>query len=1018
MSRECLDFNGLEHAQNLSTNILLDISTASSLPTVPIQAESQHSLSSFGSKIQPENVNDLSVAVASVAMVEKHPQQELQAKIIIKSSSKHFDENVQLSSEIVPKRILNCRPPSSFIKVRTFNPADTPLNLPLSLEATSLSSRLKASIMVPNTRNIMSKLYAHSKATSINDKAAFNNDIFQPFLANRSEVNDESTIFDDMTMDNILDYMLSTKVEDDDKKGPLFLYVTPRFYIEDVVRMNFYDLVAIDKPGRRISNMKSLQMQYGLSSKQLMILSLHGILIDHSDNMDGDDDAEFIPILQFMKEKQQLEFLRSGRFFGNFQELKAFCAWRKFTRRERHRRATKALSEYSFFAESELIQAQQSITELCFHMEANVELFYFHGKGSINIADFLDRQMEHVETIKERLSKMHLQLGDTIYGQYVTYAAGAKLENSIAAVKKIHPRKDAMKATIAEDDSLKEQEWYQLRSIQRVSMAFKEKLTKLFILAQFKFDYTIAVVLEKFWLRFKQFISGVPLLKDNAVNYWELDRSKFDNKGRPVSSFFTFQDGDKILEDDVVGEAVKMIFEDEIDESKNSNNIEATEKTNELIKLAFSLMDRRDNDVDSKVKVMKSNRMKHIFNGMKIQNGWEDAGSHANVSVNISSNRTSALTMSEMMSLNSLNGLSVIITPSKDSLMSNMHALCGCIGSLIENLPNMRRHPFICNSLLTTAVPNKEELPELGIGITGADDVTDENISKSSKYFTCLIVHPIFNSTEAYNLAVECLNLARNAYFEACVLDSFTFKLLEVMKKLWFLSPNVIAKQIERSLVLAKVKDFLDNPGSLDDITRLNARDTSRIVAIRNTATYLDESIQILSSIKNIKFPLGLIASFDPILSQLRFYRAMQEKTFYERLPTSFTSRSKIFYDTLQVMEKMFSSRGTGLEELVMLLKRLKNFEKSKEPFHSEIEACETMFNVIRNHKKLSHNGSDTILKDLEAIKSTISRRRTLLQQERIDPSRMHQALMDGIERLMACMNRARSLLLSQIQVQ
>jgi hypothetical protein len=63
---------------------------------------------------------------------------------------------------------------------------------------------------------------------------------------------------------------------------------------------------------------------------------------DHTTESAG----ELVSITQFMLEKSQLEYLRTGRFFGCFKECKAFNAWRYYAR---HSAVVKANQEVCLY---------------------------------------------------------------------------------------------------------------------------------------------------------------------------------------------------------------------------------------------------------------------------------------------------------------------------------------------------------------------------------------------------------------------------------------------------------------------------------------------------------------------------------------------------------------------------------------------------------------------------------------------------------------------------------------------
>ena len=901
-----------------------------------------------------------------------------------------------------------------------------PCRFPSANSATrvSLANRLAASILL-NTHEIVNPSPREAAAPSSAQVSS-------------GGLHEESTVFDTMSMDDIIDYLLSAKESESESSRPIYMYVTPRFNVEYVPYPNFYDLVPVDKPGRQSLKMKDLQREAGLCGGKLMQLSLFGLSVVADPRGEGEDAlTDFTPLREFVKEKQQVEFLRTGRLFGRFRELRTFYWWRWRTRRNSVERKTAALLQHSFFSEAELMHCQRSIAEICFAMESEVELFCFHGVGSINFMDFLDLQMAKVEESRRRLAEFHSRLGDMIHGQVVAYSSGSKLESSVKAVKNIHPMKEMLKT--AADNNVLPEEWMRLRAVQRVTLTFQEKILRIFVVAQYKFDHTIAVILEKFWNRLKLLVSGVPATYRSAQkkeqNYWEVDLARFDKAGRPISPYFraldaphasspsgAAADGASLSLEQV---AAMIAAEGAADSATGSSEEGECSGVASVLQAYLDSQHSHLTDAGASSGSAERRAGPTLHKGMKVPDDWDENSSHLSICVHLTSNSKTPISVADLLRLNSVESLAVTISPSKADLMVAMHALCGSLGNLLEQLPNFRRHSFVVAAVqagseaVAATSAASAEVPELGIGIVGVDDITEDNISKSSKYFTCLIVHAIFNSTNAYSLAADTLNLVRRAYQEASVLQSYFVKLLEVARKLWYITPQVLAKQMERSLVLGKMKDFIEAPHALEDIKRLGDRDVSRMAAIKSADSFLREALSILEHMKDIKFPLGLIASFRPVLKQLRLYCAMQAKTFHERLPGSFTSRCRMFYDFLQHLDRLYSEQSIGFDALILMMKRVQNFDHCRDVFDAEMDICDALFGIVsKNAASASAPAAEEdsvklLSSAMEAAKPKGSHGRS----SRIDPVRLHAAMLDAVDRMLGSMNRARSLLLSQVQV-
>ena len=888
-------------------------------------------------------------------------------------------------------QVINSNPPNSYPMINN-----------------SLATRLTANTIVTNNACIFTNETIGGKFPILN----FDTDTAS------SRHHEDSTVFDEMSMDSILDYLLAAKDTSNSLRHCQYIYVTPRYNIDKVHRPNFYDLVALDKPGHRLSSIKDFQRRLNAVGGRLMQLSLHGLLVLKDDNVTiGEfrdpvtepDVTEFIPLRDFMRERQQVAFLRSGRFFGLNREMKTFYWWKWFTRRSNVNRTKTFLTRNTFFSEIELLRGQQIIAEKCSQIETNVELFFFHGKGAINIADFLNHQVEKIENVKTRLLEYHIELGDLIHGQYLSYMSSDKIAECLKAVKNLHPMKDAL-VTVADEKNLSE-EWLRLRAVQRVSLSFREKINRLFLLAQFKFDHSVAIILERFWKRFHLFIAGISFLESGAEasEHWELDSSAFDKNGQPISPFFSDSQKENL-------NSMGLPF-DEVLSTYCADGVDDVGRVAAVVLDYLSAQKAIPAETSESSFINQTIEEVRTTNELKIDDNWANQGCHAKICVHLTSNNSLPMTINEIMSLNSIEKVEVMLRPSRSELMIQVHGMCGRIGDLLEQLPSFRLHPFILEAPDRSSFSAvKDSVPELGIGIVGVDDISEENISKSSKYFTCLIVHPIFNSTNAYNWAVSVLNYIRKAYLEASLLRPYFGKLLEITHKLWYITPQVIAKQIERSLALNKMREFIDTPTALDDIKRLAARDASRMTAVKGAEVYLLESTGKIGAIQDIKFRLGFVASFQPALGQLLLFRTMQAKTFFERLPGSFGHRCRTFQDYLIDLEKLFSKSDTDLNSLILLMQRLKNFDLSRESFDSESGICESLFSIVSSKSKATGDGEG---EDISAnmLIAKIEMRRKAHSLGRIDPIRLYRAMQDANDRLLSTINRARGHLLSQVPV-
>lgn len=162
--------------------------------------------------------------------------------------------------------------------------------------------------------------------TKMNDTNG-NNIVIPTNRINSVDLFSESNIFSSNDIDKILNYLLNAdkgigeNILNCENK---YVHVTSKYNLEPVVRKNFYDLLIIDLPCDPSESNKSVAIVRGKGMKQelprneIMQLSLYGLLC-HCTERIGQIDYEydeFISLKDFMMEREQFLFLRSGTFFG------------------------------------------------------------------------------------------------------------------------------------------------------------------------------------------------------------------------------------------------------------------------------------------------------------------------------------------------------------------------------------------------------------------------------------------------------------------------------------------------------------------------------------------------------------------------------------------------------------------------------------------------------------------------------------------------------------------------------
>lgn len=268
---------------------------------------------------------------------------------------------------------------------------------------------------------------------------------------------------------------------------------------------------------------------------------------------------------------------------------------------------------------------------------------------------------------------------------------------------------------------------------------------------------------------------------------------------------------------------------------------------------------------------------------------------------------------------------------------------------------------------------------------------------------------PVYTSTRGHDIVVDAIRLLQQAYFEACRVDSFLHRLFEIVRKLWALAPSSLAKQTERSLVLNKIREFINTPNSIEDLHRSQLRDVGRMKAFQLAADYLTRVIATIDSFENIKHKTGLVSSFKPILEQIRYYRSIQSYLLYTRLPVSFNTRCSMFYEFIRKFEFSIETQTVGFDALILLLHRLQNFDNIRDIFDGEYDICDNMFRIIDSFNTIPKSALDNTISALFDAKARTGGAPGLSSEK------LHSLFGESKDRLNICINRAKSLILGEL---
>lgn len=792
------------------------------------------------------------------------------------------------------------------------------------------------------------------------------------------------TDFQSMELDDVIRYLWDASNGDSSKST--FVHVACRRDVERVFRESFYDLVALERPGVPSSGYvwtrdvgKYAFNNHVLPKHKIMQLSLNGLLVAQEHDLE----TELIPIDDLLLERDQFEFLRTGCFFGMFKELKAFSAWKAYTHHNYVQRMKRQLMRNTCFSDSELIAAMLLVVRAVYEIEHVTELFQFVGKGIVYVEDFLAKQMTRIEEVRRVLQQKIQAIGDGIAAKHHEYMNSQKLKDLIQEVKDFHPLRDVIEETEGSID------WVQLRSVQRLGENFKEKVRAILYMAQFRIENALASIVEKFWLRMKQSLLGVHIVrgdrKTSNLVAWDLDRQLFDaTTGKVLESAYSANEN--LVSFDAV-EAYAAVHgegmsEDERKALEASLGIASTSEEKALLAL-------------------KAKKNAHFAHQKKISTDFERQGVHLCLLVKLHLGDR-PLEAADLVYMRTIERIKVQIVPPKNALMNQIHLVCGQIGKLFETLPNLKQHSLIVEHAYKTSYVDAEL--ELGLG-----DLANVN---SSVYFTFLVLFPSYNSRHAYSSAIETMRLLLAAHQEACAVDFYTFKLTEIFRKLWSLSPTMLVKQMDRSLALPKIKDFVEHPDMVEDLRRTQTRDRSRLTVFQAAVLYLEKLQHSLLHFSNIKHRTGMVTSFYPIIEQIKHYRIIQDHYIHQRLPNSYVTRCSIFYDFVRKLESSFDAETKTLQADVRLMERLKNFETAREFYDMENEICNGLHHTIveRGQRKVS---AETTMQEVLVQNLLVGKGRS--HSTALTPDKLYIVVIDAMERLNGAIVRARSNLLAKL---
>jgi hypothetical protein len=339
-----------------------------------------------------------------------------------------------------------------------------------------------------------------------------------------NRIDSSKTVFPEMTFEDALNYL---QLHSGNNDTVHFLHCVSRHHVDPKARTNFYDLYFLQKPGHPKSdgvwsrNNRFDYKKQGAFPGRLMQLSLSGLVMDDDTTSDPVSiEGTFIPLDQFLHEKEVTERLLEMSFFGNFRQCKVFVAWKLYARKRAFNRNLRNLRENSLFTDKPIIELIYKIHCISLDLVAAVDMFAYCGSGLVSASSYIHAQEEKFFGDSASIKTAIVEIGDLITACYKTIIGNDYLGWRIDAIIAHHPYSKAP----PEGTDAASVDWERVRGIQRLKAEYKDKIQKVFLVATLMVEFAVGTILRNFWLRFSRAIRGVPIANRNparnAIGFW------------------------------------------------------------------------------------------------------------------------------------------------------------------------------------------------------------------------------------------------------------------------------------------------------------------------------------------------------------------------------------------------------------------------------------------------------------------------------------------------------------------
>eukprot|EP01041_Mallomonas_annulata_P000319 gene319-578_t len=677
----------------------------------------------------------------------------------------------------------------------------------------------------------------------------------------------DTTIYQSLDLFQTL-YKLE-KLKNDGKIG--FFHVTPRFNVKICNKCDFYDLVVVEEPG---SNKTGLV--WGKSSLSVP--------------REGEEGSDFIPLSTLLKERQEAMFLRKKIFFGKFQELKHFQGWKLIMLWNRRRRIMERLADCALVTDERFVTAILTVRNLTYEIESETQLFCFQKSGSIPILTFFTAQTKKIDECKVIIREKVLNIREAIKIQYEKQIEESSLREKAYEIFKNHPfankkyvsetntnnnnnHKGKVSQIIRKKDQLEDSHlhrtattvnvtmtspspspillegWSDIRAIQRLKDNALDKANRVFLLAQYMLNVSIAHLLEDLWARLNQMIIGVRrVLITNSIihsnttnnsNNMTVDTAIHDDvnyttslsQSLPLpssSSGIHRWDLIDVLNQDMYSDIIQTKVKPSPRKSQLSSPVKPSPLQLQLTTAAATaiLSPQQQSPNNTQQNQQQSYSQEAITEGSSLQNKadfssaqwesigvplhWQYEGVHLCVEVALCEEDEQKLVIDFNRNNLSIraNAVRLKVIPTLFDISKAISSLLNALGNLLEALPSLKGYSF---SGMDYTSKNIEDTSNVEV------EVEEQIDNGGNKYMIQLAKYSSVANQLAYQRAISCTQQLRLAYSQASMPSIAMKDLYEIFKSLWEMDEEIICEQIEKkslsqlSELLRKMKIFETN---------------------------------------------------------------------------------------------------------------------------------------------------------------------------------------------------------------